>query len=162
MIARSLKALFTLAVAAMGLFYALENLVNLDAVYSFVSSVLRMDGHEAYPNSLGPAITAPVLIWLAAAVIIAAELAVAALAGKGAWDLWRARRAQAQEFEAAKGFALAGCGAAFLLWFGLFIVLGGGYFQMWQTEIGRGSLEGAFQFAACAGIALLFINTPDR
>lgn len=161
MTARYLKTAATATVAAMALIYALQNLANLDAVYRFVGSVLAMEGHEAYPNSIGPAVTLPALVWFAVAAIIAAELAAGLLAGKGAWDLWRARRGTEADFRAAKRYALLGCGTAFLLWFGLFIVLGGGVFQMWQTEIGRASLEGAFQFAGCAGIALLFVHMPE-
>ena len=48
-----------------------------------------------------------------------------------------------------------------VVWFGLFGVIGGAYFQMWQTEIGALSLEGAFQYAGMSGIVLLFVNMAD-
>jgi len=56
---------------------------------------------------------------------------------------------------------LAGAGAALIVWFGLITVVGGAFFQMWQTELGAASLEGAFQFLESAAFVALFINLPD-
>jgi len=159
---RYLKIALTAVVALMALLFALQNLANLEAVYASVAYVLGMEGHEAHPHSIGPAITAPALIWIALAGIILVEIAVGLLAGKGAWDLWRSRKLAGDRFDAAKTYAVLGCGAAILVWFGLFIVVAGGYFQMWQTEIGRGSMENAFQLAAMSGLVLLIVNTPER
>jgi len=159
---RSLKAALTAAVALMGLLYALQNLANLGEAFSAVAHVLRMEAQTVYPQSWGPAVTADWLIWLGLASIILAELAIAALAGKGAWDLWRARKVPAERFNAAKTYAVLGCGAAVLLWFAVFVVIGGGYFQMWQTDIGQASFGDAFRMAAMAGIVLLIVNAPDR
>jgi predicted small integral membrane protein len=50
---------------------------------------------------------------------------------------------------------------AMVVWFGGFIVVGGVLFQMWQTQIGAGSLKDAFVFAASGGLVLLFVNSPD-
>lgn len=50
---------------------------------------------------------------------------------------------------------------AIVVWFGLFMVLAGAYFQMWQTELGAASLAGAFQLVGASGIVLLFVNMAD-
>lgn len=50
---------------------------------------------------------------------------------------------------------------AMVLWFGGFVVLGGALFQMWQTQVGLGSFDGAFTYAATSGLVLLFLNQPD-
>ena len=77
-------------------------------------------------------------------------------------DLWGARKAPADTFNAAKAFALLGCGTGIVVWLGLFLVFGGALFQMWQTSAGALSLEGAFQyFGACAFIFLIVSSADD-
>jgi predicted small integral membrane protein len=47
-----------------------------------------------------------------------------------------------------------------LLWFGGFLVVGGEWFQMWQSKTWNGQ-EAAFRFVACIGLVLIFLNQPD-
>jgi predicted small integral membrane protein len=56
---------------------------------------------------------------------------------------------------------LLGCGIGLVVWMGLFGVVGGAYFQMWQTPAGSASLGGAFQYQAMCAFVLLFVNMPD-
>ena len=159
---RYLKIVLVAFVSLLCLLYAAQNVVNLDAAYGFVYAVFSMADHAAYPASLGPAITSPALVWPALLFIITLEFLAGLLAAKGAWDLWAARRAPAEAFNAAKTWALLGCGLGVVVWFGLFATLGGAWFQMWQTQLGSGSLQGAFQFAMQIGLVLLFVNMADR
>lgn len=158
---RYLKICLVLCVAGLGLFYALQNLVNLEAVEMFVATVLSMEGHAAYPNAFGPAVTSGALVWAAIAVILAGEFLVGLVSLKGAWDMFAARKADAARFNASKTFGVLGAGLALIVWFGLFSVIGGAYFQMWQTELGNASLAGSFQYLGAAGLVLLFVNQPD-
>lgn len=141
---RLLKAVLVICVGLQALFYGLQNIVNLDAAYAVVSTVLSMADHGYYTHHFGPPITISVLIWIALAVIILAELVAGLLCLKGSFDMLRRRRGTAAEFTASKQYALLGCGVAVALWLGLFMAIGGAYFQMWQTELGINSLEGAF------------------
>lgn len=159
---RYLKIVLVVFVSLLCLLYAAQNVVNLRAAYGFVYAVFSMADHGVYPASLGPAITSPALVWLALAVIIALEFAAGLLAARGAWDLWAARHAPAEVFNGAKTWALLGCGLGVVVWFGLFTTLGGAWFQMWQTELGSGSLQGAFQYTMQIGLVLLFVNMADR
>ena len=159
---RNLKITFVGLVALMCLMYAIQNLVNLDEAYFFVSSVVTMGQHAAYPDSFGPAINSPFLIWPALAMIIALEIAAGLATARGAFDMWRARSADAVQFGAAMKFAELGCGLGLVTWFGLFFVIGGAYFQMWQTELGMGSLNGSFQNSVMIGLVLLLMHAPDR
>lgn len=70
-------------------------------------------------------------------------------------------RAAPAEFNAAKKFAIIGCGLALIVWFGIFQVLDGALFQMWQGETGIASFEGAFMYHAASALVLLFLNQPD-
>lgn len=158
---RVLKAVLVMIVSLMGLIYAAQNVANLEQAYGAFAYVASNADHAAYPASFGPAFTSPVLIWTMTALVILAEFGVGFLAAKGALDLWSARQAPAPDFKAAKKFALLGCGLAIIVWFGFFVVLGGGYFQMWQTEVGQGSFLDAAHFAELAGVVLLFVNMAD-
>ncbi len=76
--------------------------------------------------------------------------------------MFLARKGSAEKFTAAKAAGLWAAGLALLTWFGLFGIVGGAFFQMWQTEAGDNSLRGAFFFALASAIVMLFVSlTPD-
>lgn len=158
---RYIKICLVLFVALFCLMYAGQNLVNLHAAFNFVADTVAMGNQVVYPQSFGPAIHSPALIWMLLGVIIALEIIAGLLAAKGAMDLWEARNADATAFNNAKTFAISGAGMAVVIWFGLFSTIGGAYFQMWQTESGSVALQGAFQYAVLNGIVLIFVNMTD-
>lgn len=159
---RHLKVALVVIVALEALIYAAQNVANLGAAYDTIAYVLAMADNVVYSSSIVPAMTNPALVWVALLVILTFEFGTGLVAAKGALDLWAARSAPAADFNAAKTTALLGCGLAVVTWFGLFIVIGGGAFQMWQTDIGRGSMEGAMQFAGLSGLAFLIVNAADQ
>ena len=158
---RYLKIILVLFVGLQAWFYVAGNIANWDAGLAVIGYVLGMEGHEYYPVHIVPALTSPTVHVIAFLIILTGEFLVGALSLKGALNLWKARRAEAESFNGAKRFAIAGCAMAMVVWFGGFIVLGGALFQMWQTEIGDGSLDGSFVYAVTAGLILLFVDRPD-
>lgn len=158
---RYIKILLAASVALFCIFYALQNIVNLQAAHGFVAYVASMADHGPYPAHFGPAITVPALTWVMLVIIIALEMAAGLLAAKGAYDLFSARNASADDFNAAKSYALAGCGLAVVIWFGLFSAIGGAYFQMWQTEAGLNALRDASMFSLQNGVVLLVLALKD-
>ena len=158
---RMSKIALVVFVGLQGLFYGLNNIVNFKQAISFVTGVLPMEGHAAYPNAFGPAITWPPLIVATLCVIIIGELLIAGLSFKGAYDMVRARNGPSGMFNAAKKFAILGCAMALVVWFGMFLAVGGAYFQMWQTDLGAAAMAGAFQYSMASGIILLFDQAPD-
>ena len=50
------------------------------------------------------------------------------------------------------------CG--FALWFFGFMVVGGEWFQMWQSQTWNGQ-EAAFRFIGCIGLVLIFLAQKD-
>lgn len=159
---RLVKTILVVLVALQGLFYGLQNLINLDSALGFVGTVLAMADRPFYAASLVPSITNPTIVAVALGAIVLAELSVGALGLKGAWNMWQNRAASADAFNNAKKFGLLSCGMAMVVWFGFFIVIGGTVFIMWQTEIGGGSLEGAFQLGGVAGLVFLVVNSADH
>lgn len=158
---RYVKILLVVFVGLMALLYGVQNLVNLKAAHQVVAAVLAMADHEYYASSLGPAITSPFVSGLALATIIAGELAAGVVALKGARDLWANRNAPAAAFNGAKTWALLGCGIGMIVWFGFFLSIGGAYFQMWQTQLGAMSLEGALQYFVSCALIFIIVNMAD-
>lgn len=159
MLDRQLKVLFAALLGLMALVYAIQDLINLPQSYATFASVLGQADHPAFPKSLLPALGSP-LVEIAAWATILCEAATGVLLVLGAWRLWSARK-DTGAFEAAKGTAKLGAGAAILTWFGLFGVVGGAAFQMWQTQLGSGSLNDAFKFSVWGFFLLLYLNQKD-
>lgn len=162
MSSRILKIVLVSFVSLGALLWAIQNIVNLESAYQSVAYVTSNVDHAAYPKSLGPAITSPILIWSALIIILIGEFGAGSLAAKGAYDMYSNRRTTAAEFNASKRFAILGCGAAVIVWFGIFTVIGGAYFQMWQTEIGNASFTGALHYAIINAAILIFVEMQDQ
>ncbi len=158
---RFAKIALAALIACLHFIYAAQNVVNAPAAVGVMAYVFSMADHTVHPNAIGPAVTHPQVIWVGFAVIIVLEFAAALLAGVGAAALWAVRSKSAAAFNAAKGYALLGAGLGLVIWFGFFIVIGGGYFQMWQTPAGQGSLNGAFQYGVICAASFIIIAMAD-
>jgi len=147
MILRLIKALLVFQVGVFAVLVGYNNIVDYGSNLGFVRHVLAMD--DVFPgNTLtGRAITAPWLQQSLYGVIIAVEIGSGAACLAGALVLLHACSAPAAEFERRKELAAAGLAAAFSLWFFGFIVVGGEWFQMWQSANWNGQ-PSAFRFAA--------------
>jgi predicted small integral membrane protein len=159
---RNMKIVFVTFISLLCLFYAGQNVANLEACYQSFAYVMGAVDHQVYPDSFFPPIQNSALIWVALVLVVTLEFVAGVLAAKGAWDLWVARKGAAGTFNAAKTYALLGCGTGIAVWLGLFAVFGGALFQMWQTGPGGQSLEGAFQFFGACALIFLIVNTTDE
>lgn len=151
-------------VAGTGLFatlVTLNNLTDYQANFRFVQHVLSMD--TTFPDNrlMGRAVTEPALHHAAYWVIIAFEALTALLCLWGALRLWNARIGPSDEFNRAKGTAVAGLTVGILLWLVGFMVIGGEWFLMWQSETWNGQ-EAAFRFLAILGLVLIYLVVEDR
>jgi predicted small integral membrane protein len=159
---RILKSCLVLTVGANALICALQNIANLDEARGALAYVISGAGQETYKHTLFFYSSSPALAWLALAIVLAGEFAVAVFGIKGAWDLFVARNGTTKQFQAAKTAGLYAGALALLTWFGLFLAIGANFFQMWQTPMGSNSQDHAFQFAAISVLTILFIYvTPD-
>jgi len=161
MASRYLKIVFVFLISLMCLFYAIQNLVNLEACHQAFVYVLGAVDHQVYTHQVFPATQNAVASWLALVLVVSCEFLAGLLTAKGAWDLWRRRNAPAADFNSAKTYALLGCGLGIVIWLGFFAVFGGAVLMMWQTEVGRGSLENAFQFFASCALIFMIVNSRD-
>lgn len=160
MLDRQLKALFAVLLGLCALFFVIGNIVNLSAAYASFAYVLSLADHAAYPKDFVPALGSP-FIEIAAWVDFLLEIAAAILLLLGGWRLWGARGADASGFEAAKATAKLGAGVAVLVWFGMFCVLGGAAYGMWQTGVGGQSYNGAWQLCTFSLLYLVYLSQRD-
>lgn len=154
---RILKALLVLFIGLHALIYALQNIANLNEAHAALGYVLSGADHAAYPNTLFFDVTDPAVHWVALALVIVGEAAIGFFGIKGAWDMIAARNGTAEQFHLAKSGGLWAAGIALLVWFGFFMTFGAAFFQMWQTEVGAGSMEGAFMYSMASAITMLFV-----
>ena len=156
----NLKIAFAICAGLMALFYAVNNILNIQQAYGYVAYAFGQSGHEAYPSGMIPPITLPALHWLGLVVIIATELCAGLLALWGSFEMFRAR-GDAATFAAAKGKALIGAGLGVIVWFGYFHVIASAGMQLWQTEAAPPVLGGAFQYAVFCFLTVIFLSQKE-
>jgi predicted small integral membrane protein len=151
-----LRAALAVLTATTGVYMALvvfNNITDFDTNRAFVVHVLAMDTTFKSPDTMWRAIASPGLALTAYILIIAWEAvaAVALLAGFVAW----LRGGPAKQ--------LTNVGLLMMvLLFGLgFIVIGGEWFQMWQSHDWNG-LQPALQNFLIASVALILNHLPER
>lgn len=160
MIVRISKAVLTLFLGLFGLLVGIDNILDYGTNFEFVRHVLSMDTTFPHNALLWRAITSDSIHHVAYALLIASEIGVGLLCIAGAWRLFASRFTTPAEFNAAKSLAIAGLSAGFGLYFFGFLVVGGEWFQMWQSPTWNGQ-EAAFRFAASFGIVLIFVALED-
>ena len=158
---RLVKATLVSFVGLHALFYALQNIANLRAAHGALIYVMGGADHEVYVDTIFLKLNDPVLAWAALGLVLVGEVGVAFFGIKGGLDLFRARKGTNEEFHSAKRAGVIAAGLALLVWFGLFMTFGAALFQMWQTQVGTGSMEGAFMYAMASVITMLFVCLTD-
>ncbi|MCJ7421919.1 DUF2165 family protein [Sphingomicrobium astaxanthinifaciens] len=158
---RFIKLMLVIGAGLQALLYALQNMVNYDAGRAAVAYVFSRADHVVYPDSVVPVIDSPALVSLAYAVIIGFELVGGLAVLAGAVRMAQSLRGTRRAFSASKWLALAGLGLLVFTWLGLFMAIGGAGFQMWQTELGAGSLEGAFFYAISSGLVMALVAQDE-
>ena len=157
---RITKIAAALFIGAIGALFFLDNLFNLESAYSVVSFVVS-GAEQPYYKILGPTVSSTPLTYLALFTIMTGELSVGALGILGAFRMIKERKGSAESFNAAKSSAILAGVVGMLVWYGFFIVIGEGYFHMWQTEIGLGSVEGAFRYGTVCAVLMFYIANQD-
>ena len=160
MILRLAKSLLVLAVGLFALLVGIDNIIDYETNFEFVRHVLSMDTTFPGNKLMWRAITSEPIHHAAYWLIITGELLTGVLCTLGGWRLFSERWASAGVFNTAKGLAIAGLVAGFFLWFFGFLVVGGEWFQMWQSQTWNGQ-EAAFRFVACIGLVLIFVTLED-
>jgi len=158
--ARIVKVIMVGCLALFALLVTFDNLIDYDTNYAFIRHVLTMD--TTFPGNalLYRRIMSPALWQAGYALIIAGEGLTGSILAVAAALLCRRLRSNASRFNRAKRFVHLGAGLGFLVWFFGFMVVGGEWFQMWQSSTWNGQ-EAAFRFYMTILVVLIFVNQPD-
>ena len=157
---RIVKAIMVGCLALFALLVTFDNLTDYDTNYAFVRHVLTMD--TTFPGNalLNRRLMSPAMWRAAYALIIAGEGLTGSILAVAAVRLCRRLRSDAALFNRAKQLVYLGAGLGFLVWFFGFMVVGGEWFQMWQSAMWNGQ-EAAFRFYMTILAVLIFVNQPD-
>lgn len=161
MVERIAKVFISFALALCALLVAVDNVIDHDTNFLFVRHVMSLDTLPPEGRLMGRAIHDPAWWQAAYALIIAGEALTGLLFLAGSLRMLGALRATAGAFAAAKAWSVLGATAGFGVWFLGFTVVGGEWFQMWQSPQWNGQ-EAAFRFSMTMLAALIFIALPDR
>jgi predicted small integral membrane protein len=162
MAVRLAKILLILLAGLFCLLVGYNNIADYGSNLMFVQHVLTMD--TTFPDNAvreSRAISDPRLHHLGYWMIIAAEIAIGVICIVGGLRLLPVLRAPSAGFNSAKTIAIAGLAAGVGFWLMAFIVVGGEWFHMWQSQIWNGQ-EAAFRFIGCIGLIMIFVAMDDR
>ncbi len=150
-------------VAVIGVFFAVVafgNTTDYDTNWTFVQHVLAMD--TIFPNSTlrWRAITDPRIAALGYGLIIAWQALTAAILLYAAARM-AASNSDLERFAATKQIAVLGLTLGVLLYGLGFMVIGGEWFAMWQSQTWNG-VPSAARFIMMIGLTLLIVLAPER
>ena len=158
--ARIAKVVMVGSLALFAFVVTFDNLADYDSNFEFVRHVLSMD--TTFPGNalLYRRLTSPVLWNSAYLLIIFGEGLTSLTLAAAAVVLMRELRSDAARFNRSKRFVFIGATLGFLVWFFGFMVVGGEWFQMWQSHSWNGQ-EAAFRFYLTILAVLIFVNQRD-
>ena len=157
---RLCKIVMVLGLAAFAFLVTFNNITDYQSNFLFVQHVLSMDTTFPDNAAMYRAITAPWMWHLGYWAIIAGEGLTCVLLLWGALRMWGALRETPAAFDASKSITVVGATVGFLVWFVGFIVVGGEWFLMWQSE--WNGQDAAFRFYMSMLAVLIFVNQPER
>ena len=155
----TLRAMKTLLVFGVALFYSLvvfNNITDYGSNYEFVRHVMMMDSTFPENRGMWRAINSPMLHTVFYLSIIALEAITMLLCWWGAFRMARAIRETAGVFHQAKRVAIMALTLSLLMWFVVFLAVGGEWFLMWQSKMWNGQ-DAAFRMFTVVGIVLLLL-----
>jgi predicted small integral membrane protein len=158
--ARIAKVAMVGSLALFALLVTFDNLVDYGTNFEFVRHVLSMDATSPGNALLYRRVTSPVLWNAAYGLIILGEGLTGLSLGFAALALLRHLRAAAARFNRSKRLVFVGATIGFLVWFFGFMVVGGEWFQMWQSQTWNGQ-QPAFRFYMTLLAVLIFVYQPD-
>jgi len=157
---RIAKLALVFAVAIFYSFVVLNNTTDYDSNYQFVRHVLMMD--STFPGNRGMwrAINSPVWHTIFYLSIITLEAVSMILSWLGGIMMTRALRETPVAFHRAKRIAISALTFSLLMWFVVFLSVGGEWFLMWQSKMWNGQ-DAGFRMFTVIGIILLFVAQPE-
>lgn len=158
---RLAKVAMAASLALFAFLVTFNNITDFGSNFAFVQHVLSMDTTFPGNTLTWRAITSPTIWYAGYWLIIVGEGLTCVAYVIGTMALIGKLRASGAEFNRAKRFVFVGTALGFLVWFFGFMVIGGEWFAMWQSQTWNGQ-PAAFRFyAALLGVGI-FTALDDR
>jgi len=157
---RLIKIFFTCAAGLYISLVCLNNIIDYRSNFAFVSMVAKMQDTFSIQRNGWRSVHSGFLHHLFFIVIIVWEAVVAICLFVGTARMVSKFRSTAVDFKVAKSFATYGFSLGVLLWFTVFITIGGEWFLMWQSKTWNAQ-NTAFLLTACFLLFLLHHNQDD-
>ena len=139
-----------------------SNVTDYGANFAFVQHVLTMDTTFRSPSTAWRAISSPALHHAMYVTIIVWEALATLLCAAGAVRIARVLFADRTAFRKAAAPAVLGLACSNVLWLGGFLMIGGEWFQMWQSATWNGQQAATRMFLVTTLTLLLLAFDDDR
>lgn len=158
---RRIKILFACTAGLYISLVCLNNIIDYRSNFAFVSMVAKMEDTFSIKQNGWRSVHSEFLHHSFFILIIIWEAVIAICLFIGATHMVHKFRTTADEFSAAKSFATYGFALGVLLWFTVFIAIGGEWFLMWQSKTWNAQ-NTAFLLTACFLLFLLYHNQDSK
>ena len=158
---RLIKIFLGVSIGLYMLLVCINNLTDYDANFQFVSKVSGMEDIFSREKNGWRAVNNRILQHIFYTFIIAWEIVVTILVALGVTRMVRTFRGETTDFKNSGKSLRFGLFLGVVLWFSIFVSLGGEWFLMWQSKIWNGQ-NTAFMLTICFLLFLIYQNQPDE
>ena len=157
---RLIKIFFGVSIGLYMLLVCFNNITDYDSNFQFVKMVSGMSDVFSKEKNGWRSISSGTLHHAMYLLIIGTEISIAVLVWAGVTSMIKELKSGAEEFKHSKKLLSLGLSMGVMLWFTLFISIGGEWFLMWQSKNWNGQ-QTAFLLSICFLLFLIHLNHDD-
>ncbi len=156
---RLIKILFSGAVGIYISLVCFNNMFDYNSNFPFVSMVAKMEDTFSKERNGWRSINNVILHHAMFVLIVLWEISVAICVWLGFFKMLSKLKAATIEFKNAKKYTSFGLALGVLLWFTVFVAIGGEWFLMWQSK--SWNAQGTACFLTCCFLLFLIYHSRD-
>lgn len=157
---RLIKIIFGSLISLYMSIVCFNNLTDYDSNFQFIRMVSGMGDVFSREKTGYRSINSTAVHHFMYLFIIVLELTIAILSITGVFNMVRKVKSGAVEFNQSKKPLILGLALGVIVWFGMFITIGGEWFLMWQSKNWNGQ-NTAFLLSICFLLFLIYISQRD-
>ena len=158
---RLIKILFSCAVGLYISLVSFNNIIDYKTNFQFIHMVAKMDDTFSKEHNGWRSINSVLIHNIFFIIIISCEFLISVLLLLGTVRMISRFRSAPEEFNIAKKYTTLGLSLGVLLWFTVFIAIGGEWFLMWQSK-NWNAQSTAFLLTCCFLLFLIHHKQDDK
>jgi predicted small integral membrane protein len=158
---RHIKIFFGISIGLYMLLVCINNITDYGTNFQFVSKVSGMEDIFSLERNGWRAISNRLLHHIFYIGIIVFELLIMIFVSLGVIRMINRRKDDVTEFRKAGNFLRTGLFLGVILWFTVFVTVGGEWFLMWQSKTWNGQ-QTAFFLTICFMLFLIYLNQKEQ